>query len=388
MDRQPPLGYDFTLPIVNAAASRFPDARAQIAAQNTLGPAYAIPYEDNVSSRAIHWNFNIQQQIGGDSLLTVGYAGNRANHLISVGDLNIPRAVWNGRSLEIPNSNGTTATVGLNNPVWPSILLFGNNTNSFYNSLQTSYQKRFSGGFQAAVSYTWSKNLAGADSGQTGGGVSGGGGRQKVPYEPAAQWGLSGYHFKHAFSVNYSYDIPLGQGMGGVLGAVLSGWRTTGGLSAKAGQPLNLTSTVPTAMTALAVNPRSPNLSPTFSGDILVDEGRNPDRYFDVNAYTAARTFEFGNLGRNTMIGPGSITWNPSLSKKTSITESMSLEFRTEFFNVLNRANFGPPAGSLFNGSARTTPEQELTGRTASAGTINSTQNSSRQIQFALRLAW
>jgi hypothetical protein len=66
----------------------------------------------------------------------------------------------------------------------------------------------------------------------------------------------------------------------------------------------------------------------------------------------------------------------------------VSLEFRTEFFNVLNRANFGPPAGSLFNGSARTTPEQELTGRTASAGTINSTQNTSRQIQFALKLLW
>jgi hypothetical protein len=385
MDRMPPFGYDFTLPIANAAASQFPNARAQIGNQSS--PAYGLPYEDNNSSKAIHWNFNVQQQLSGDTLLTVGYAGNRANYLISVGDLNTPRAQWNGRSLELANN------ASLVNQAWPSILLFGNNTNSFYNSLQVSLQKRFSGGLQAAGSYTWSKNLAGADSGQTGGGVTGGGGRQKVPYEPAAQWGISGYHFKHAFSVNYAYDLPFGRGMGGVVGAIISGWRTSGVLSMKTGQPLNLAASVATALPAagtgfsatccslnqLSVNPRSPNLARTGSGSNVLSDGRDPNAYIDTTAYSAPGLRELGNLGRNTMIGPGQITWNPSITKQFAVTERLKLDFKTEFFNALNRANFGPPANNLFNAAGNPV---------ATGGTINSTNTTSRQMQFALKLNW
>ena len=385
MDRNPPFGYDFTLPIANAAASQFPNARAQIGTQRS--PAYALPYEDNDSSRAIHWNFNIQQQLSGDSLLTVGYAGNRANHLISVGDLNTPRAFYNGRSLELP------ANASLVNPAWPSINFFANNTNSFYNSLQMSYQKRFSSGLQAAMSYTWSKNLAGADSGQTGGGVSGGGGRQKVPYDASAQWGLSGYDFRHMLSFNYSYDIPAVPGLSGILGSIFSGWRTSGVLSAKTGQPLNLVASVATALPAagtgatatccslnqLAVNPRSPNLGRTDGETTVLSDGRDPNAYIDVTAYDAPGLRELGNLGRNTMIGPGSITWNPGITKRITITESTNLEFRTEFFNVLNRANFGPPANNLFNAAGA---------RVDTAGVISTTNTTSRQVQFALKLNW
>jgi outer membrane receptor protein involved in Fe transport len=385
MDRNPPYGYDFTLPIANKAASQFPNARAQIGTQRS--PAYALPYEDNDSSRAIHWNFNIQQQLGGNSLLTVGYAGNRANHLISVGDLNTPRAFYNGVSLELP------ANASLVNPAWPSINFFANNTNSFYNSLQMSYQKRFSSGFQAAMSYTWSKNLAGADSGQTGGGVSGGGGRQKVPYDPAAQWGLSGYDFRHMVSFNYAYDFPDVRDMGGIVGAILSGWRTSGALSMKTGQPLNLAASVATALPAagtgfsatccslnqLAVNPRSPNVAKVDNGSNVLSDGRDPNKYIDVSAYSAPGPRELGNLGRNTMIGPGSITWNPGVTKRIPIRESINLEFRTEIFNALNRANFGPPANNLFNAGGNPV---------ATAGVISTTNTTSRQLQFALKLNW
>jgi hypothetical protein len=82
-------------------------------------------------------------------------------------------------------------------------------------------------------------------------------------------------------------------------------------------------------------------------------------------------------LGRNTLIGPGFITWNPALFKKTAITERTSLEFRAEMFNVLNRSNFGNPSASIYGAGGALQ---------AAAGTISSTIGTPRQIQFALKL--
>ncbi|HWP84579.1 MAG TPA: carboxypeptidase regulatory-like domain-containing protein, partial [Terriglobia bacterium] len=206
-----------------------------------------------------------------------------------------------------------------------------------------------------------------------------GGGRQKIPYEPSAQWGLSGYHFAHALNFNYSYEIPLGQGLGGLAGILLSGWRTSGVVNMRTGQPQNPTQSISNPQRDLAVNPRSPNVNPNFHGEVVLSGGRDPNAYINLDAYLPSGTFEFGNLGRNTLIGPGSMTWNPAIAKRSSLTESVSLEFRTEFFNVLNRANFGPPANNLFNASGA---------KVGNAGTINSTSNTSRQVQFALKLLW
>ena len=394
MDRMPPLGFDFTLPIP-AGFNRFPDAVAELAALNTeslartgfplQSPAYSVPYDNNKDTEAVQWNFNIQQQIGASSLFSIGYVGSRGMHLLSVGDLNIPRAVFDGVSLAMPNN------AILVNPAWPSILQFANNTSSKYNGLLVSYQKRFSRGWTAQFSYTWSKTFADADSGQTGGGVTTGGGRQKYPNDTRAQWGLSGYDFRQIVSFNYSYQLPFAKDRSGVLGKILSGWQTTGGLSIRAGQPINLSVGVSTvappgglSLNQLAVTPRSPNaiagVKPKIYGG--PNESKDPSglqRYFEPKDYAFPNTRELGNLARNTMIGPGLIAWNPALFKKTSITERTSLEFRTEMFNVLNRPNFGQPAASLYNATGVLTP---------SAGTISSTIGTPRQIQFALKLIW
>lgn len=369
MDRQPPLAYDFTLPIANAAASRFPDARAQINSQATPGPAYSLPYDNNKSPHAVQYNFNIQQQLGTSDLVSVGYTGSRGIDILGVGDVNMPQAVFDGVSLAFPIG------ARLVNPAWPSILYFGNDTSSWYNGISLTYQRRFSHGFQAQVSYTHAVALAESDSGQTGGGVSAGGGREKYPADRRAQKGLSGYDFRHIFSFNYTYDLPFGRNKSGVVGHLLSGWQTTGVLSARTGQPQSVTAQASTPQVALAVTgTRSPNL---VLGQKQVKGG--PDQYINPAAYSAAGTLELGNLGRNTLIGPGSVAWNPAVFKKTPITERTTLEFRVEMFNVLNRANFGSPASSAFNGTG------VLTGN---LGNITSTTTTSRQIQFALKLIW
>jgi hypothetical protein len=132
----------------------------------------------------------------------------------------------------------------------------------------------------------------------------------------------------------------------------------------------------------LAVTPRSPNAiagTPVkiYGGPNVSQDPSGLQRYFEPTDYTFPGPRELGNVGRNTIIGPGSIVWNPAIFKKVAITERTSLEFRTEMFNVLNRPNFGNPSTTIFSAGGALQP---------AAGTIGTTIGTPRQIQFALKL--
>ena len=366
MVRNPPLAFDFTIP----GTGNFPNAIAEIAAQSTQGPGYAVPYDNMKEQHSYQYNFTVQQQVDANDAISIGYAGSRGIDLLSVGDINMPQAVFDGVSLAMP------VGAQLVNPAYSSIILYANNTNSWYNGLLTSYQRRLSHGLQAQVSYTWSKGMAETDSGQTAGGVTGGGGRMKYPDDHHAERGLSGYNFTSVFTFSYSYDLPFGGQKSSLMKHLVGGWQTTGIVNMRTGQPQSYTTAVPTALVPLAVTPASPN---AVAGCTPVIHARNPDQYFETSCFAPPGARELGNVARNTLIGPGAITWNPALFKEFPVTERMHLQFRTEFFNILNRPNYGPPASSLF--SAAGAP-------TAGVGKINTTTTESRQIQFALKLAF
>ncbi len=100
------------------------------------------------------------------------------------------------------------------------------------------------------------------------------------------------------------------------------------------------------------------------------------------NAFAVPQEGFYGNLARNTIIGPGLVNWDFSLMKNTriaSLSENFSFQFRAEFFNVLNRANFGDPSRTVFDSS------QRILGN---AGRITTTVTSARQIQFGLKVIW
>jgi hypothetical protein len=114
-------------------------------------------------------------------------------------------------------------------------------------------------------------------------------------------------------------------------------------------------------------------LNPNFSGPIL---RQNPNEWFDPNAFVLPAPGTYGNLGRGTRTGPGLADVDVSLFKNTRISERANLEFRAEFFNVLNHVNFGLPNTTVFaSGSI-----------SASAGLITSLATNPRQIQFGLKL--
>jgi hypothetical protein len=106
----------------------------------------------------------------------------------------------------------------------------------------------------------------------------------------------------------------------------------------------------------------------------------NPNRWFNPAAFLAppANSGFYGNLGRDTLIGPGLATWDLSLLKDIEIRERAKLQFRAEFFNVLNRSNYNTPNAVVFTPS----------GVSPTAGVITSTATPSRQIQVGVKLLW
>jgi hypothetical protein len=123
-----------------------------------------------------------------------------------------------------------------------------------------------------------------------------------------------------------------------------------------------------------------PFANPAFTGPVILG---SPNRWFNPAAFlaptnTAANGGFYGNVGRDTLIGPGLATWDFSVLKDTRIRERLTLEFRAEIFNLLNRANFNLPNAVVFTPS----------GVSPTAGVITSTSTTSRQVQFGLKLLW
>jgi hypothetical protein len=104
-----------------------------------------------------------------------------------------------------------------------------------------------------------------------------------------------------------------------------------------------------------------------------------PARYFNPSAFILASPGTYGNAGRNVLVGPGLVTTDLSAAKTINFTEKLHAQFRAEFFNLFNRANFGTPNAVVFTSATATSP---------TAGVITSTSTTSRQIQFGLKLLW
>jgi hypothetical protein len=392
----------------------FPDALAAISAStlgSPFGTVYVFQYDDIRTPHTMQYNLNVQQQLDASSVLTAGYVGNRGLNLTAIENYNMAPAVFNGNSLEVPV--GATRF----NPSYECICYYNNTTDSWYNALTLAYQRRFSSGFQTQVSYTWSKTINENDGNNTGANVTTSDfAVLKYTYDSSANRGPSGYGIPMSVSVNYSYDIPFGRGMTGVAGHVLSGWQMSGIFTAQRGQPFTVTASSPAALTSAQVNTRSPNLIPgrttdsilhgttagcTFTNGVPGPYDSSPSRatasiapgrklgtadlFFDPCAFQGAGPRELGNLGRNTLIGPNLVKWDFSLAKNTRITEQWNLQFRSEFFNLFNRANLSGPAGNIFGANLG----NAAGGLVGTTGVISRTLNGNwRQIQFALRLTF
>jgi hypothetical protein len=315
------------------------------------------------------WHFTVQQQLAKDLLFEVAYVGNHGVKLMTLGDVNQARP-------QAPNEN---STLNARRPY----LGFGDVEISYgagydmYDALQAKLEKRFSGGLYFLNSFTWSKLLDNA-SGHL---EANNGDNSRVNFlDPGYNKGVGSYNQPFSNTTTVVYTLPYGKGQkfgstaNPVLTAILGGWQATFINTMSSGMPVNLNYSP--ASRYLVSN--YPTYRPTLLGDPMAPLAqRNIDNYFNkANVITPVDPLNpnpFGNAGRNTVRSYAIYQTDLGLHKDFPLwSEVRKLEFRSEFFNLMNKTNFQAP---------------NSTSSSSAFGTIRSTFPA-RVIQMALKFVF
>ena len=253
---------------------------------------------------------------------------------------------------------------------------------SSYNSLQVDLNHRFSHDLSLRGVYTWSKALDDGDSlnATTAGNAPG---LVSNPYNVKADWGPATYDVRNLGVISVVYGLPFGRGkqFAGGLGrwgnGAVSGWSVNSLVVLQAGFPFTPQLSYNPSNNGDTRNPVRPFINPNFHGSAIIGK---PSQWFNPSAFLQppANSGFYGNLGRDTLVGPGLATWDFSAVKDTPLHERLSLQFRAEIFNLLDRANFNTPNLIVFTPS----------GVSGTAGAITSTSTTARQVQFGVKLLW
>lgn len=362
------------------------------------------------------FNLSVEREITPDLSVTLGYMGNRSTHIITKTDCNLRQPIQlNGRSFVL---NGTPRP----NPNNGVITCSTSDGKSFYNGMTLEVKKRFSRGFQLQGSYTWSKTI---DDGTTGLGNSDfNEGTRAQAWDTKSERGLSSLHLGHNLVLNGLWSLPSPVSSG-VASYLLGGWQLSGILTTTTGAPhevslrgrvapdgsrsssnqhpdlvagrnnANITSGTTAGCTFDSNGYPGPyDASASASSSVMPGQTLGTaNLYYDPCAFSmppqAPAGYSggyYGNVGRNTIIGPGFFNMDISILKTfpVGINEGSRLQFHADFFNLLNTPNFGRPErrpirvsrgrGSLQGG--------------ARESQIRSTVSVERQIQFGLKLVF
>ncbi|MBI3940065.1 MAG: TonB-dependent receptor [Acidobacteria bacterium] len=339
-----------------------------------------VDYDDVSTPYVMHYNLSFQQEVLPQTVVTAAYAGSLGRHLQRKVESNIRRfQVVDGRKF-FPSPAASNPRL---NPNFASMGLVTFDGNSHYHSFQLGLNRRMDNGFIFQASYTLGKVIDDMSESSETVSVVGHLQRSLDPFDRTADRGLANFDVRHSFSFNWIYPVPLTSSVSGVKGKLLGGWQLSGILGAATGSPFSAELGFDRARSGQLQSQRplllGNNNNPTHPG--------NPDAYYDVTAFGLPPAgFLGGNLvARNAMIGPGRFTTDFSLTKNTAIGDKARLEFRSEFFNIFNRANFrGPFAGSGAGGATR--PLNSAGELLPQSAKLTATTGTARQIQFGLRL--
>jgi hypothetical protein len=295
------------------------------------------------------WNADIQREIGGSFVLDANYLGSSSVHL----DAELPlNAAFPG-----PGAFASRRPY----PGYPVFTSFANAATASYQAGTIQIKKKFSQGLTLTAHYTESKSLDDASSQLTS--------DIQNTYALRSNWGLSGFNVAHRFVASAVYELPVGKGKmllpspGGMLNALVSGWSIAPIYTIQSGFPFSPTTSNNTA------NIESGVLRPNVIGSTAAPN-QSYLAWFNTGAFAQPSPYQFGNAGRNILIGPGMKDLDLALIKDTRVKESLSVQLRAEFFNTFNNVNFGTPNANL---------------RATNFGIISSA-GPSREIQFGLKV--
>ena len=351
---QPPPGtFDDPYRGANPFPMPFPPSRSVVFPASITAATYPAKFR---AAYMQDWNLTIEHELIQNWTLRAAYAASKGTALLQGYDLN-PATYIPGQS--------TRTNVSSRRPYAPSfqqITMVGSGSNSSFNSLQLTLDKRFSHGFTILMNYTFGRSI---DYGS-------GAGTQwpsySNPYNFQADRGLSDFHRKHRFVVSGLWQLPRVSGSA-VLKTIADGWSLGGVLSAQTGQPFSVLAGQDNSLTGVGLD--RADLSGDPSRAARTDPNRDPVReWFNTKAFAHSAPGAFGNSGRNILFGDSLSSVDMSLIKDFRFYLENSIQFRAEAFNLLNHTNFNLPANRITQ---------------ATFGRITAAQDP-RILQFALKL--
>jgi hypothetical protein len=384
VSRQPPFYNSLSS---GNAVPQFPNGAGNLAAGGvaSLTPFPTVIKEPTKNS----YNVNLQRQLVKDMLLEVAYIGSQSHHLQGSGEQNTPVPTFvNGQ----PTFAASGPLVRIN-PNFSSVRYYRFDTNASYNALQATLRRRSASGLQYQASYTFSKSMD-LKSILTNGDTRQEPGTFMDPLNPSRDRGLSTFYAKHNFILTTTYPFPF-RFQQKAAQLVLGGWTINGIGTFRSGNPFTVRTGFNRSRNGDTQSADRPNLRPGFSnsptsgtspgclntdGTVAIAPGTKlgtPNHYFDPCAFSLEDSGTYGNLGRDTVIGPKLINVDASLEKTFKPREAVSVQFRAESFNFLNHPNFGLPANSVFTSAGK---------YIGSAGSITTTTTQGRTIQFGLKV--
>jgi hypothetical protein len=302
------------------------------------------------------WNFAIQQALPSATSVEIAYAGSKGTHLQVVTDPN---------QVPVPGPGDVQARRPF--PQYNSFTAIQNRGNSTYHSLQLKVEKRYSHGLSFLSAFTFSKAI------------------NDLPeiccsfpfpqnsFDLRSEKGLADFDQRFRWVVSFDYELPFGRGRryltsNRVLDLAFGGWHLGGIYTLTSGFPFS---------PFLGYDPSNTGVQTAVRADRIADGNlprgqRDPNLWFDINAFPLPTGYAFGNSGRNVLIGPGVNLLDASIRKEFATTETQRLEFRAEFFNMLNHPNFAQPDNLIDDGAG-------------AAGVITSLALPMRQVQFGLK---
>jgi len=372
----------FALPISTGAGSNLATLGASYNPNSAanLAPLFVNPNFKNADIQS--WNLNIQQQLTRSTALMVGYFGTKGTHLED--DININQYTVLGNSSGLQNPAAPLSrpfqVISASSAFLPGKTLTSQNiterdsgSNSTYNALWVTANRRMSKNLQFNASYTWSHSIDDVSRNNNGIVV-------QDSTNIAGSRGSSDFDVRQRIVVNAIYDVPFKGNR------FKTGWELAPILSIQSGSPFNIV--LATSNITGAVNTVRPNVS----GPIQVgDPFQNPNFTYIVNpsVLSLPPNGTLGNLGRNAVVGPNFKNLDLALLKSTKITERLSTQFRVDAFNFFNHPNYGQPGPLAANGATVIAfPFPPV----PTFSVINSTRfptgdsGSSRQLQLSLRL--
>jgi hypothetical protein len=360
---------------------------------STVDPAIRTP-------TLFSYDLKIEQQLAPATSLTIGYSGSHSYHQIMNGDLNEPNytIAANGQvfypAYYATPTSAPAAPVKANPAVANTTSWWAGGSGN-YNALIVDLRHNFNHGLQVRGNYTWSKNLDDGSAWNTS--VSSNTPAfVEVPSLPHLDYGLAATDIRNIASINATYELPFGQNKafssnaGNLTDHIVSGWSLASITTLLSGFPFSPQLGYNPTGSGDSRNPVRPNVTPGFSGQLYAggSTAQRVAQYFNPAAFSAPAAGYVGNAGRDSLIGPGFADWDLSLLKSTALSERTRLQFRAEFFNIINHTNLQLPNEVVYSAGPTqgTTANQSTVAALGSPGVISGTANTSRQIQLGLKL--